>query len=58
MDRFLRTYSPIYNFLSPLKRIFLKNMVPFILFYVILGIVFGCAIQLQFQLLSEDTVTN
>ena len=51
-----RVYSPIYNFVTILKYIFLKDMVPFLLFYVILTIAFGCAIQLQFQLLSEETI--
>ena len=50
-----RAYSPIFNFISVLKFIFVKNMVPFLLFYVILSIAFGCAIQLQFQLLREET---
>ena len=50
-----RAYSPIFNFISVLKYIFIKNMVPFLLFYVILSIAFGCAIQLQFQLLRQDT---
>ena len=51
-----RGYAPIYYFISVLKYIFLKNMVPFLLFYVILTYGFGCAIQLQFQLLKEETV--
>ena len=51
-----RVYSPIYNFVTILKYIFLKDMVPFLLFYVILTVAFGCAIQLQFQLLSEETI--
>ena len=50
-----RAYSPIYNFVTILKYIFVKDMVPFLLFYVVLSIAFGCAIQLQFQLLSEET---
>ncbi len=50
-----RAYSPIYNFISVLKYIFVKNLVPFLLFYVILSIAFGCAIQLQFQLLRVHT---
>ena len=51
-----KAYSPICNFISVLKYIFVKNIVPFLLFYVILSIVLGCAIQLQFQLLTEETV--
>ena len=51
-----RAYSPIYNFISVLKYIFVKDMVPFLLFYSILSIAFGCAIQLQFQLLGQENV--
>ena len=50
-----RGYAPIYYFISVLKYIFVKNMVPFLLFYIILTYGFGCAIQLQFQLLKEET---
>ncbi len=48
-----RAYSPIYNFISAFKYIVIKDMVPFILFFVIISVAFGCAIQLQFQLLTQ-----
>ena len=44
--------------MSAMKYIIVKNMVPFVIFYLILTIAFGCAIQLQFQLLSEETVSD
>ena len=53
-----RAYNPIYAFMSAMKYIIVKNMVPFVIFYLILTIAFGCAIQLQFQLLSEETVAD
>ena len=53
-----RAYNPIYTFMSAMKYIIVKNMVPFLIFYLILTIAFGCAIQLQFQLLSEETVSD
>ena len=53
-----RAYSPIYNFVIALKYIFVKDMVPFLLFFVVLTVAFGCAIQLQFQLLSPETVED
>ena len=53
-----RAYNPIYAFMSAMKYIIVKNMVPFVIFYLILTIAFGCAIQLQFQLLSEETVSG
>ena len=53
-----RAYSPIYNFVIALKYIFVKDMVPFLLFFVVLTLAFGCAIQLQFQLLSPETVED
>ncbi len=49
-----RTYSPIYNFISTLKVIFLKDMIAFLLFFLIITIAFACAMQLQFQLLLND----
>ena len=47
-----RTYSPIYNFLSTLKFIIIKDMLPFVLFHIVITVAFSCAIQLQFQLLT------
>ena len=52
-----RGYAPIYYFVTTLKYIFTKNVVPFLLFFIILTFGFGCAIQLQFQLLKEERVT-
>ena len=52
-----RGYAPIYYFISVLKYIFINNMVPFLIFYIVLTYGFGCAIQLQFQLLKEETAT-
>ena len=51
-----RTYSPIYNFISTLKFILIKDMIPFTLFYFIITIAFACAMQLQFQLVLNDAV--
>ena len=53
-----RTYSPIYNFLSTLKFIIIKDMLPFVLFHIVITVAFSCAIQLQFQLLTADTISQ
>ncbi len=53
-----RTYSPIYNFISTLKFIFLKDMIAFLLFFLIITIAFACAMQLQFQLLVNKSVAQ
>ncbi len=48
-----RTYSPIYNFISTLKVIFLEDIIPFMLFFFTITFAFACAIQLQFRLLQN-----
>ncbi len=53
-----RTYSPIYNFISTLKVIFLNDMVPFFGFFFIITLAFACAIYLQFQLLLNDAFSQ
>ena len=53
-----RTYSPIYNFLSTLKFIIIKDMLPFVLFHIVITVAFSCTIQLQFQLLTADTISQ
>ena len=53
-----RTYSPIYNFLSTLKFIIIKDMVPFVLFHIIITVAFSCTLQLQFQLLTVNTISE
>ncbi len=53
-----RAFSPIYNFLIALKYIISKDMVPFLLFYGVISIAFGCALQLQFQLLSVGNLSS
>ena len=53
-----RTYSPIYNFLSTLKFIIIKDMLPFALFHIVITVAFSCAIQLQFQLLTAGTINE
>ncbi len=53
-----RAFSPIYNFLVALKYIISKDMVPFLLFYGVISIAFGCALQLQFQLLSVENLSD
>ena len=48
-----KTYSPIYTFVVILKYIFIKCVVPYVLFYTFLSVGFGTAVQLQFQVLSD-----
>ena len=48
-----KTYSPFYTFVVILKHIFIRCVIPYILFYVFLVVAFGSAVQLQFQLLSD-----
>ena len=49
----LRSYYHFHTYIVMLKHIFVRCMLPYILFYTFLSIAFGCAIQLQFQLLSD-----
>ena len=49
-----RTFRPIYAFLSTLKSIVIKDMIPFVLFYLTITIAFSCAVQLQLQMLSME----
>ena len=51
-----KAYSPIFNFIVGLKFIVVKDMVPFVLFYVFMSLAFGSAIQLQLQLLPAEKV--
>ena len=50
-----RTFRPIYTFLSTLKSIVVKDMLPFVLFYLTITIAFSCAVQLQLQMLSVES---
>ncbi len=52
----LRAYSPIYMFLSTLKFIVIKDMLPFVIFYFFISLAFSSAIQLHFQLVTEAAV--
>ncbi len=52
----LRAYSPIYNFLTALKFIVVKDMLPYTIFFCIITVAFSCALQLQFQFVSRDAV--
>ena len=49
-----RTFRPIYAFLSTLKSIVIKDMLPFVLFYLTITIAFSCAVQLQLQMLPME----
>ena len=49
-----RTFRPIYVFLSTLKSIVIKDMLPFVLFYLTITIAFSCAVQLQLQMLPME----
>ena len=53
-----KTYSKIYNFLSTLKCIIINDMLPFVLFYFVITVAFTCAIQLQFRMLSVNSITK
>ncbi len=50
-----RTYGPIYSFIATLKYIVIRDMIPFILFYMVITVAFACALSLQFQVLSPDS---
>ncbi len=53
-----RAYSPIYNFISAFKYIVIKDMVPFVLFFVIISIAFGAAIQVSFPIFFPPAALN
>ena len=51
-----RSFSRIYTFLQLLKYIIVRDIVPFVMFYIIISVAFSTAIQAQLQLIGTESI--